>query len=105
MNKSLPIFTGIEGTRIIGRRGMTRNIHDVLEETQHLQRYSEDLTLMSDIGIRTFRPEIPWHYIEKIRGTYDWEWMDAYMNKVHELGIDPIMDPLHHTSFPTWLKD
>jgi len=48
----------------------------------------------------------PWHSIEKIKGVYDWKWMDRVMAKILHLGsIRPILDPLHHTSFPEWLKD
>src|SRR5205809_6259287 len=91
-------LTGFEGTRIVGAAA------DVLETTLHTSCYAEDLEFLSNDGIRTFRACIPWHTIERVRGTYDWSWVDAYLTKARSLGLKVIADPLHHTSFPEWLE-
>lgn len=49
------------------------------------------------------RYSAPWHSIEREKGVYDWTWLDRALNRFQELGIEPIIDPLHHTSFPDWL--
>jgi beta-glucosidase/6-phospho-beta-glucosidase/beta-galactosidase len=90
-------LTGFEGTYIFGS-GL-----DVLQTTEHTLRYEDDLRGLAADGIRSFRACIPWHRIEAQRGAYDWTWLDGYLGTVKRLGLDPIVDPLHHTSFPDWL--
>jgi beta-glucosidase/6-phospho-beta-glucosidase/beta-galactosidase len=90
-------LSGFEGTHIFGSG------RDVLETTEHTERYREDLTQLRRDGMLSFRACIPWHRIEQTKGVYDWGWTDAYLQCARELGLDPIVDPLHHTSFPDWL--
>jgi beta-glucosidase/6-phospho-beta-glucosidase/beta-galactosidase len=75
----------------------------VLELTKHTDYVEHDLDLASVCGLRTMRYSVPWHSIEKTKGKYDWRWMDRAMAHMRSLGISPILDPLHHTSFPSWL--
>jgi hypothetical protein len=91
-------FSGFESTHIFGSGT------DVLELTNHTEKVREDLILASSSGLDLLRYSAPWHSIERVRGVYDWEWMDKAMKHLRELGIEPILDPLHHTSFPDWLK-
>jgi beta-glucosidase/6-phospho-beta-glucosidase/beta-galactosidase len=78
---------------------------DVLGTTQHIERWKEDLTRLEDAGIRSLRYSIPWHRIEKQRGDFDWNWIDGPLRFMEARGMEPIADPLHHTSFPEWLRD
>jgi beta-glucosidase/6-phospho-beta-glucosidase/beta-galactosidase len=94
----LRYVTGFEGTQMFG------HAVDVLDTTEHTVRYKEDLKLLVRDGIDTFRCCIPWHKIERVRGVYDWAWTDRYLGYVRRLGLTPIVDPLHHTSFPHWLE-
>ncbi|WP_377109647.1 hypothetical protein [Rubellimicrobium aerolatum] len=94
----LSYLTGFEGTQMFG------HAVDVLDTTEHTVRYREDLKLLVADGITTFRCCIPWHKIERVRGVYDWSWTDRYLSCVRRLGLKPIADPLHHTSFPQWLE-
>lgn len=94
----LHYLTGFEGTQMFGHGT------DVLDTTEHSVRYKEDLRLLANDGITTFRCCIPWHKIERVRGVYDWAWTDRYLGYVRRLGLRPIADPLHHTSFPQWLE-
>jgi beta-glucosidase/6-phospho-beta-glucosidase/beta-galactosidase len=94
----LTYLTGFEGTQIFGS-GV-----DVLDTSEHAIRYPQDLQRLASDGIGSFRCCIPWHKIERVRGQYDWGWTDRYLAQVRRLGLNPIVDPLHHTSFPQWLE-
>lgn len=91
-------LSGFESTHIFGTG------KDVLELTGHVEQVDEDLRLARKTGMEQLRYSVPWHKIERIPGKYDWTWMDSAMLHMQALGIDPILDPLHHTSFPQWLK-
>jgi hypothetical protein len=97
--RRLHYLTGFEGTQMFGHGT------DVLDTTEHTVRYKEDLKLLARDGITTFRCCIPWHKIERVRGVHDWAWTDRYLGYVRRLGLLPIVDPVHHTSFPQWLEN
>lgn len=90
---------GFESTQMFGTG------HDVLSTTRHIELWREDLTRLLHSGIRVLRYSIPWHRIEKRRGEYDWGWIDKPLRFMEAHGMEPIADPLHHTSFPEWLTD
>jgi beta-glucosidase/6-phospho-beta-glucosidase/beta-galactosidase len=92
-------LSGFESTHIFGSG------KDVLELTKHTDFCEEDLQLVKLSGLDLMRYSAPWHSIEKVKGVYDWKWMDKAMASMYDLGIQPILDPLHHTSFPEWLTD
>jgi beta-glucosidase/6-phospho-beta-glucosidase/beta-galactosidase len=77
---------------------------DILETTRHLELFGHDLELVANAGIRALRYPVPWHRIEREPSRYDWSWMDSVMAAMARLGLDPIVDPVHHTSFPAWLE-
>lgn len=93
-----PFLTGFEST-FMPDKGV-----DVLETTAHDSLLADDLRLVQAAGVRTLRYPVPWHRIETRRGQFDWGWMDQAMGLLLELGLDPIVDPVHHTSFPAWLE-
>lgn len=93
-----PYLTGFESTYMPFARV------DCLAMTRHTELFQHDLQLVRDAGVHSLRYPAPWHSIEMRRGTYTWEWMDEAMNCVQELGLDPIIDLVHHTSFPDWLE-
>lgn len=90
-------LSGLESTHIFGTG------KDVLELTRHTEHFNDDLKLARKCGLDEMRYSIPWHRVERLPGTYDWTWIDNALNRMRDLGIRPIMDPLHHTSFPQWL--
>ncbi len=92
-------LSGFESTHIFGSG------KDVLETTRHTDFVEDDLKLVRSCGLDLLRYSAPWHSIERTPGVYDWRWMDRAMNALRERGIAPILDPLHHTSFPEWLAD
>ena len=48
---------------------------------------------------------MPWHRIENELGQLDWSWIDGPLQLMRELKMQPILDPLHHISFPDWLEN
>jgi beta-glucosidase/6-phospho-beta-glucosidase/beta-galactosidase len=94
----LRFLSGFESTHIFGSGT------DVLELTRHTEFVEEDLKLVRACGMDLLRYSAPWHSIEREPGVYDWSWMDRSMSSMREQGIAPILDPLHHTSFPEWLE-
>ncbi|MFL6450178.1 MAG: family 1 glycosylhydrolase [Bryobacteraceae bacterium] len=97
-----PIYAhlgGFESTLIFGTG------QDILETTRHIEQWREDLMMLLQSGIRKLRYSIPWHRIEKSPGRFNWGWMDGPMQFMRDSGLEPILDPLHHTSFPEWLED
>ncbi len=95
----MKFLSGFESTHIFGSG------EDVLQTTNHTDLYEQDLRLASACGLNMMRYSAPWHCIERFEGVYDWSWMDAAMSCLKDLEIEPILDPLHHTSFPVWLTD
>lgn len=93
----MEFLTGFESTYIPDHDS------DVLDCTQHVTFFRDDLQLVRDGGMRSLRYPAPWHRIEREPGQYDWEWMDQAMETLAEFELDPIIDPIHHTSFPKWL--
>ena len=77
---------------------------DVLETTRHDARRASDLALLRGLGITRARYPIRWHRVEREPGTYDWADADAAMAALDDAGIAPILDLVHHTSYPQWLE-
>ena len=77
---------------------------DVLESSGHVQRWKEDLELMRACGITTLRYPVRWHRIEEEPGSYDWDSTDVVLGHLREEGFQPIIDLVHHTSYPRWLS-
>jgi beta-glucosidase/6-phospho-beta-glucosidase/beta-galactosidase len=92
-------MTGFESTQIFGAGT------DVLETTDHINRYEADLELVRRDGIKTLRYPIPWHRVEHAKGKREWGFVDDALACLREKGLTPIADPLHHTSFPEWLDE
>lgn len=95
----MKFLSGFESTHIFGSGT------DVLNLTGHTTFVEEDLELASACNLDLMRYSVPWHSIEQKKGVFDWIWLDKALDCMRRLGIEPILDPLHHTSFPEWLKD
>lgn len=78
---------------------------DVAETTEHAIRWREDLTLLRSCGVVDVRYPIRWHRVERSPGRFDWAATDEIFDFMGELGLRPIVDLLHHTSYPWWLGD
>lgn len=97
--RGIPIIGAFETTLLPGY-GI-----DVAETSQHCARWREDVDHDLQAGVRTFRYPLRWHRIEAERGSYDWREPDGVLGHLHDSGAVPIVDLLHHTSYPAWLTD
>jgi beta-glucosidase/6-phospho-beta-glucosidase/beta-galactosidase len=95
---SIEIISGFESTYIPGFD------RDVAETTGHVQRRRADLELLASCGVRTLRYPIRWHRVEQRAGQFDWGETDSVMAMLDELHLHPIVDLVHHTSYPKWLE-
>jgi beta-glucosidase len=69
-------------------------------------RVGEDIGLMKDLGVSTYRFSVEWAKIEPVEGQYDADVIAHYRNEVQDLeraGISPLIT-LHHFTFPRWLR-
>ncbi len=76
---------------------------DILGTTRHIVRWQSDLDLLRFAGISELRYSVPWHRIEREPVEFDFSWFDGPMAHFYTHGMRPILDPLHHVSFPDWL--
>ena len=77
---------------------------DVAETTGHIRRWQADLDLLLASGVRRLRYPVRWHRIEQVRGRFDWRETDEILGYQRDHGIRPIVDLLHHTSYPAWIS-
>ncbi len=95
--------TGIEDTFITEPWPTTGRILDEYQLTGHYEHWESDLDLMASLGIRTARYGVPWHRINPAPGEWDWKWADDPLNRMVDLGIDPIVDLVHYGT-PQWIE-
>jgi len=76
---------------------------DVAETTAHVSSWREDLDLLRDCGVVEVRYPVRWHRVESERGCFDWRSSDETLAYIRDNGLRPIVDLLHHTSYPLWL--
>jgi glycosyltransferase involved in cell wall biosynthesis/beta-glucosidase/6-phospho-beta-glucosidase/beta-galactosidase len=95
---AIPFIAGFESTYL--------PLHDVdiAETTSHDRRWRQDLAGLEG-HVRHARYPLRWHRIEAERGRYDWRSTDTVLAHLQEMGVSPIVDLVHHTSYPGWLDD
>ncbi len=76
---------------------------DILETSGHTYQWREDLALLRSCGVSRLRYPIRWHRIEPAPGEYDWSATDELLGYLQHRGFTPIVDLLHHCSYPRWL--
>jgi len=76
---------------------------DVAETSGHARAWRSDLALARACGVRRLRYPVRWHRIEAAEGVYDWSGTDALFDHMRQFGLQPIVDLVHHTSYPRWL--
>lgn len=94
---------GIEGSYPVvsdGRGGTVRQ--DLFASCGHDGRWAEDLELARGLGVRHVRWGPPLHRTWLGPGRYDWDFADAVLARMKELGLAPILD-LCHFGMPDWL--
>lgn len=97
MNDALQMWGGVECSRVRIRA----TLRDQLTETGHLHRIG-DLDLIAGLGIKTLRYPVLWDMVEADPGRHDWSWTDARLQRLRELGIEPVAGFMHHGSGPAW---
>jgi beta-glucosidase len=95
--------TGIEDTFITAPWPKTGRTLDEYELTGHYDRWHADIGLMRDIGVSAARYGIPWHRIQPRRGAWEWDFVDRAVDRLLELGIEPIIDLVHY-GLPPWIE-
>ncbi|HWC13655.1 MAG TPA: family 1 glycosylhydrolase [Actinomycetota bacterium] len=76
---------------------------DIAETTQHVTRFDDDIALLRSCGVESLRYPIRWHRVEPREGQFDWSDADRALGRLHDSGLHPIVDLVHHTSYPRWL--
>jgi beta-galactosidase GanA len=61
--------------------------------------------LLQAAGVSRLRYPIRWHRVESREGQYDWRTTDETLGYLRDRGLRPIVDLVHHTSYPRWLED
>ncbi len=90
-------FSGFESTYMPGHD------LDVLETTRHVEFVEEDIARARRLNLRYLRYSAPWHRVEHEQGVFRWDWMDRAMAAIQQNSIQPIVDLVHHTSYPPWM--
>jgi glycosyltransferase involved in cell wall biosynthesis len=78
---------------------------DALDVTGHAQHGDADLAHLVDSGVRHLRFPLRWHRIEPSPGVFDWAETDRALGQLRERGAVPVVDLVHHTTYPDWLSD
>jgi beta-glucosidase/6-phospho-beta-glucosidase/beta-galactosidase len=94
-----PHLGAFESTKLMGSGT------DILGTTRHIERWQDDLRMLRTASLQRLRYSMPWHRIERSPGSFDFTWIDGPMSFMARNGMTPILDPLHHISFPDWLED
>jgi beta-glucosidase len=76
---------------------------DITETTGHSTSWKQDLQLLAATGVKRLRYPVRWHRVEADEGKYDWSGTDKVLHYLRDHGFEPIIDLVHHTSYPRWL--
>jgi beta-glucosidase len=74
---------------------------------EHYTRYPDDIRLMAEIGLKTYRFSVEWSRIEPSPGRFDPAAIRHYHDVIDHLlaaGITPMVT-LHHFTHPLWFED
>ncbi|HEY0867907.1 MAG TPA: hypothetical protein VGE01_11025 [Fimbriimonas sp.] len=64
--------------------------------TGHDKRFGEDCDNVKSLGIAVQREAIPWPFVDKGNGRYDWSEVDRAADALSECDITPIWDLFHY---------
>jgi glycosyltransferase involved in cell wall biosynthesis len=78
---------------------------DALDTTAHSVHWERDLAQMVAAGVRHLRYPLRWQRIQPAPGVFDWAETDRVLGTLRDLGAVPIVDLVHHTTYPDWLSD
>ena len=78
---------------------------DALDVTGHVDHWEQDLEHFLSAGVRHVRYPLRWQRIQPSPGAFDWSETDRVLGRLHDRGAVPIVDLVHHTTYPDWLTD
>jgi glycosyltransferase involved in cell wall biosynthesis len=78
---------------------------DALDVTGHAEHGDADLDHLWSAGVRHLRFPLRWQRLEPEPGLFDWQETDRALGELHDRGMVPIVDLVHHTTYPRWLAD
>lgn len=84
-----------------------RNGETCHDGCDHYHRVEEDVALMKEIGLRSYRFSVSWSRILPREGVVNPEGVQFYVNLVKQLrenGIEPIVT-LFHWDLPLWVQE
>src|SRR4051794_25153590 len=77
---------------------------DLFDATDHSRRWQSDLDGVLAAGVQHLRYPLRWQHIEAEPGRFDWSETDRVLEHLRAGGAVPIVDLVHHTSYPAWLS-
>ncbi|WP_413376511.1 GH1 family beta-glucosidase [Alkalihalobacillus sp. 1P02AB] len=89
------------------KRGKVLNGDTGDRACEHYYRYEEDINLIKELGVDSYRFSIAWPRIFPEQGLYNEEGMNFYkslLKKLCEAGIKPVAT-LYHWDLPMWAQD
>lgn len=69
---------------------------DLTAETQHREHAVEDYELLRDVGIAVAREAVPWPFVERDAGSYDFSLVDPLLDGMNRSRVAPIWDLCHY---------
>ncbi len=78
---------------------------DSLDTTGHTELWEDDLEQLHRAGVRHLRYPLRWQVIQPTADTFDWVQTDRVLGRLRELDMVPVVDLVHHVSYPDWLRD
>ena len=75
------------------------------DAVDHYNRYEEDIKMLKEAGLNTYRFSIEWARIEPEKGNFDLNEIEHYRKVIKyckKLGVEPVIT-LHHFTSPKWL--
>jgi beta-glucosidase len=84
-----------------------KNIEKSGNAIEHWDRYKEDIELIKDLGVNTYRFSIEWSKIEPEEGVLDVGALQHYIDVIDEVirqGMKPCIT-LHHYTQPLWFEE
>ena len=76
-----------------------------LDAVDHYHRYEEDIKMLADAGLNTYRFSVEWARIEPEQGKFDEKEIEHYRKMIRccrDHGVEPVITLMHFTS-PVWL--
>ncbi|MDD6275415.1 MAG: family 1 glycosylhydrolase [Clostridia bacterium] len=88
-------------------KGRIKNGDNCHIACDHFHRYKEDIALMKELGLKSYRFSVSWSRVQPKKGEVSKEGLGFYIDLVKELksaGIEPIVT-IYHWDLPLWVHD